>query len=436
MSSSRSESAHISVELGEPEPEDLNADETKSALQKARERAEELCGQVISGRYRIVDLLAMGGMGAVYVGEHVHMHKRVAIKILHPESEDQPEFVARFEREALVGAHVTHPNIAHATDFGKLDDGSFFLILELVEGKNLADMIKEGPMPAPRVARIAQKLAEALTVTHELGIVHRDLKPRNVMLSKNYWPKLIDFGFAKVSMGKLLTAMPKEVRPPSKLTGVGVVFGTINYLAPEAAHGMDAVDERADLYALGLMMYEMLAGKHPFDATDPVEMFNHQRMTKPPPFEARAPGIEVPTELEVIIRKLLEKDPYARIQSAAEVVAAIDALPFELETIVDPARTGRTPTPPPARVKALSAPDQPTPDKPEAKSALEGESAVIPLPKSKVKRKAKGASGKTKLERRVKAEEAASASKGAPVNAMLVVIAIVALAAAAFFAMR
>ena len=434
MSSSSSESAHISVELGEPEPEKRDVDQAnKSASDSARERAEELIGKVISDRYRIVDLIAMGGMGAVYLGEHVHMHKRIAIKILHPDSEDQPDLVARFEREALVGAHVSHPSIAHATDFGKLDDGSYFLILEFVEGKNLADAIKEGPMPAPRVARIARQIADALGVTHELGIVHRDMKPRNIMLAPNHWPKIIDFGFAKVSVGKLLTAVPKEGRPPSRLTGVGVVFGTINYLAPEAAHGMDAVDERADLYALGVMMYEMLAGKHPFDATDPVEMFNHHRMTPPPPFSARAPGIVVPPELDAIVMKLLEKDPYARFQTAADVVAAIDALPFELESIMDPAtlaRASRTPTPPPAKVKAPSAQDKPAQDKPETKEAPKVESTPD-KPKAKAKGKGKGGStSKAAIERK------AAEPKGSPVNAALVVIAIVAVAVAAFFATR
>ncbi|HMY16128.1 MAG TPA: serine/threonine-protein kinase, partial [Polyangium sp.] len=286
--SATNESTNISV--GEASVSGVDVDQANAKVaDTAQDRARAFIGTVVSGRYRIVDLIATGGMGAVYLGEHVLMHKRIAVKILHPEVDDQPEIVARFEREAVVGAHVRHPNIAHATDFGKLDDGAYFLVLDYIEGRNLGDLIREGPMAASRVTRIAKQVAGALAAAHALGIVHRDMKPRNIMLDANMVPHLTDFGFAKMSADKLpLTASRGDARPKSRLTGVGVIFGTINYLAPESAHGMDAVDERADLYALGVMMYEMLAGKHPFDSTDPVEMFNHHRMTPPPPFEKRA----------------------------------------------------------------------------------------------------------------------------------------------------
>ena len=332
MSSSSNESTNISV--GVASLSSVDVDQANAIVaDEAKEHARALIGTVISGRYRIVDLIARGGMGAVYLGEHVHMHKRIAIKILHPENDDQPEIVARFEREAVVGAHVRHPNIASATDFGKLDDGAYFLVLDYIEGKNLGDVLREGPMPVARVVRIAKQVAGALAAAHELGIVHRDMKPRNIMLDANMVPMLIDFGFAKVSEDKLpLTASRRDGRPASRLTGVGVIVGTINYLAPESAHGMDAVDERADLYALGVIMYEMLAGKHPFNSTDPVEMFNHHRMTPPPPFSVRAPGVSVPPEVDAIIRKLLEKDPYERYQTAKELVEALESLPFGHES--------------------------------------------------------------------------------------------------------
>jgi eukaryotic-like serine/threonine-protein kinase len=327
-SSKSNDSSNISVRDASVSTADVDQANARAA-DKAQDRARAFIGTVISGRYRIVDLIATGGMGAVYLGEHVLMHKRVAVKILHPEVDDQPEIVARFEREAVVGAHVRHPNIAHATDFGKLDDGAYFLVLDYIEGRNLGDVIREGPLPFSRVVRIAKQLADALASAHELGIIHRDMKPRNIMLDAYMIPKLIDFGFAKMSLDKLpMTASRAEARPASRLTGVGVIVGTINYLAPESAHGMDAVDERADLYALGVMMYEMLAGKHPFNSTDPVEMFNHHRMTPPPPFSTRAPGVEVPPELDQIIRRLLEKDPYDRYQTAQELVDALEALPF------------------------------------------------------------------------------------------------------------
>jgi eukaryotic-like serine/threonine-protein kinase len=330
--SESNESTNISV--GEASVSTVDVDHANARVaEQAQERARSFIGSVVSGRYRIVDLIAAGGMGAVYLGEHVLMHKRIAVKILHPEVDDQPEIVARFEREALVGAHVRHPNVASATDFGKLDDGAYFLVLDYIEGRNLGEVIRDGPMPVSRVVRIAKQIAGALAAAHALGIVHRDMKPRNIMLDTNMVPKLIDFGFAKVSVDKLpLTASRDEARPASRLTGVGVIFGTINYLAPESAHGMDAVDARADLYALGVMTYEMLAGKHPFDSTDPVEMFKHHRLTAPPLFSARSPGVTVPPELDAIVRKLLEKDPYDRYQTAQELVEALDALPFGHES--------------------------------------------------------------------------------------------------------
>jgi serine/threonine protein kinase len=372
---------------------------------KAAQSARSFIGTVVSGRYRIVDLIATGGMGAVYLGEHVHMHKRIAVKILHPEVDDQPEIVARFEREAVVGAHVRHPNIAHATDFGKLDDGAYFLVLDYIEGRNLGELIREGPIAVSRVVRIAKQLAGALAAAHELGIVHRDMKPRNIMLDDHLVPHLIDFGFAKVSVDKLpLTASPGDARPASRLTGVGVIFGTVKYLAPESAHGMDAVDARADLYALGVIIYEMLAGKHPFESTDPVEMFNHHRMTPPPPFAVRSPGVTVPPELDVIVRKLLEKDPYDRYQTANELVDALDALPFGHESEEKP----KTTTPPP----------------PPVVKSTEKQVEAVPT-------KSTGATSKKKKKKAAQAQAAAN-----KLTYVFAAIAAVAVVVAAFFATR
>ncbi|WP_437779498.1 protein kinase domain-containing protein [Sorangium sp. So ce1097] len=308
-----------------PEPP-LTSDEA------AKQRAAAYLGRVISKRYRIDEVIAMGGMGAVYRGEHVHMHKRVAIKILHPDTERLPELVHRFEREAIAGAHIQHRNVATATDFGEAEDGSFFLVLEYVRGTTLHEIIRRGPMPIARAVVIARQLAAALDATHAMHIVHRDLKPRNVMVVEPQGDlvKLIDFGLAKVSVDQLRrsVASPESVRAPeslpARLTTAGVIFGTIAYLAPESALGMDFVDERADLYALGLIFYEMLAGKHPFPSRDPVELFNQHRSAPVPAIAEHAPGVAVPPAIEAVVRRLLEKQPRARFETAAELIGALD----------------------------------------------------------------------------------------------------------------
>jgi serine/threonine-protein kinase len=307
-------------------------------------RAAASIGRVISERYRVDDLLAMGGMGAVYRGTHLLLKKRIAIKILHPGTENLPELVTRFEREAIAGAHVQHPSVAAATDFGTLEDGSYFLILEYVKGRTIHHAIKRGgPFEARRAAKIARQIASALGAAHAIGILHRDVKPRNIMLVEGTddVAKLIDFGLAKVPVAAISAAADRLSRvsilgrgsalslrnpsDPDRLTMEGMIFGTIAYLAPEAALGMDAVDERSDLYALGIVLYEMLAGKHPFEAIDATELFKQQRFVLPPPIAERSPGVKVPAALEAVVMCLLDKAPDLRYPNAAAVIEAIDA---------------------------------------------------------------------------------------------------------------
>lgn len=314
---------------------------------QAQARAASAVGQVISERYRVDDLLAMGGMGAVYRGTHLLLKKRIAIKILHPGTENLPELVTRFEREAIAGAHVQHPNVAAATDFGTLDDGSYFLVLEYVKGRTLHHTIKSGGALAPdRAVKIARQLASALAKTHAIGIVHRDVKPRNIMLVEGEGDvaKLIDFGLAKVPVAVFSAAADRlsrvsmghgsglSLRSPSvaeRLTVEGTIFGTIAYLAPEAALGMDAVDERSDLYALGIVLYEMLAGKHPFEGIDATELFKQQRFAVPPPIAERAPGTAVPAAIEAVVMRLLDKAPDLRYPSGEALIEALDAALIE-----------------------------------------------------------------------------------------------------------
>jgi serine/threonine-protein kinase len=313
-------------------------------------------GQVLADRYRIVKLLGSGGMGSVYRAEHVHMKKPVAVKILHRHMTTNAEVVARFEREAVAAGRIEHPNVAAATDFGKAADGSFYLALEYVEGKSLGDVIEQGPIAPYRALVIARQIADALAAAHAAGIVHRDLKPDNVLLVERDglgdFVKVLDFGIAKVHLDE----------GSGPLTQIGTIFGTPQYMSPEQGQGR-TVDGRSDLYALGIILYEMLTGKLPFDADDLVVLITRQ-VTEPAP---QLPD-SIPAPVRALTHQLLEKKPEARVQTAAELVDRIDELLGELAT------SARTPAPP----RAGSAPSA---SRFEARvSAARAESGPVAVP--------------------------------------------------------
>lgn len=273
--------------------------------------ATSLVGTLVADRYQVEALLGEGAMGAVYRAKHIHMQKDVALKVLHQTTSTNPEVVKRFEREAVAAGRVQHPNVAGASDFGRLADGSFYLVLEYVGGQSLGGLIEEtGIMPPERAARIGLQIAAALSAAHAEGIVHRDLKPENVMLPTGDHEgdivKVLDFGMAKVAQA--------EEAKATKLTMHGAVYGTPAYMAPEQAAGND-VDHRADLYALGLMLYEMVSGGPPFTADQVMALLVKQMTEQAPPLPST-----VPRQLSKLIMQLLEKDAAARHQSADEVV--------------------------------------------------------------------------------------------------------------------
>jgi eukaryotic-like serine/threonine-protein kinase len=286
---------------------------------------ESLVGHVLSGRYFIERLLGEGGMGAVYQAEHTHMHKRLAVKVLHPEMSRLPEVVARFEREAMAAAHIDHPNVAAATDFGKLDDGSFFLALEYVEGQGLREALTAGRLELGRALHIVRQIASALWRAHALGIVHRDLKPENVMLVRRDddpdFVKVLDFGIAKVPVGSLVG---EHKASGQALTQLGMVYGTPEYMAPEQALGQP-VDARADLYALGAMAFEMITGVRPFDHESKVTLLGMHVTAPIPSMREKAPAANVPPEIETIVTRLLAKEAGARFPDAKELIEALDS---------------------------------------------------------------------------------------------------------------
>jgi serine/threonine-protein kinase len=275
-------------------------------------------------------------MGAVYQAEHTHMRKRLAVKVLHPDMSRLPEVVARFEREAMAAAHIDHPNVAAATDFGKLDDGSFFLVLEYVEGSSLREVITEGRVELGRALHVARQIASALGRAHALGIVHRDLKPENVMLVARdgdpNFAKVLDFGIAKVPIGGLTGESQKAGPAGPVLTQLGMVYGTPEYMAPEQALGQ-AVDPRADLYALGVIMFEMIVGARPYEHESKVTLLGMHVTAPIPKMRDRAPEANVPAEVDAIVTRLLAKEASARFADSKDLVEAIDAASVHLAAI-------------------------------------------------------------------------------------------------------
>ncbi|MDB4941561.1 MAG: Serine/threonine-protein kinase pkn3 [Labilithrix sp.] len=283
-------------------------------------------GAIVSDRYRVVDRIGEGGMGVVYRVEHTHMRKLFAMKVLHREMLRLPEVVSRFEREAVLAGSIAHPNVAAATDFGKLPDGSFFLVLELVTGKSLRELVDEaangsaGLVEMHRVLAIMRGIVAGVGAAHAKGIVHRDLKPENIMLverdGNRDFVKVLDFGIAK---GESAASRPAPGAQP--LTQIGAVMGTPQYMAPEQAIGAE-VDQRSDLYAIGVIFHELVAGAPPFtgDALQVLRQHLTEQPTPVPP--ERVVGLAV--DVAAIVRKLLEKEPGARYQTAAELAAALE----------------------------------------------------------------------------------------------------------------
>jgi len=279
--------------------------------------SDEWLGRIIDGRYLILERLGEGGMGAVFVAEHTSLRKRVALKVIHAHFVGNDEIAARFAREAMTSAHIEHPNVASALDFGSLPEGGAYLVMQLVRGPSLSEHIaRNGALSCRETCEIAAQIADAVAAAHASGIVHRDLKPDNVVLMPNEdgppTVKVLDFGIAHV---KAQSAAPSAVS--KGLTRQGVVIGTPGYMPPEQATGQ-IVDERADLYALGVILWELLTGTMPFEGSTFSEIVTRQ-LSGPAPELVLSTQTAVPDELRRLVRALLERSPAARPSSATEV---------------------------------------------------------------------------------------------------------------------
>jgi serine/threonine-protein kinase len=278
-------------------------------------------GRDIGGKYQIVQKIGSGGMGAVYKAAQPNIGRPVAIKILHSKLVNRKDLVSRFSREAKALAHLSHPNTVKVFDDGELEDGSLYIVMEFLEGKNLNQTVRSGgPMPVERALPILIQVCGALEEAHSHGIIHRDLKPENIFLCNQGglkdFPKVLDFGLAKVT--------DKEMRPGSIiLTQEGMVFGTPEFMSPEQAQGK-TLDARSDIYSLATILYEVLTGKLPFDARSPMEFIQHHVMTKPILLDERVPGLAFPPGLADVLARALAKDPDHRYQTAAEFSAALE----------------------------------------------------------------------------------------------------------------
>ncbi|MBL8601919.1 MAG: serine/threonine protein kinase [Myxococcales bacterium] len=288
---------------------------------KAPDAIDPRVGLVLGERYRIVERIGTGGMGAVYRGEHITLKRRVAIKVLHPEMSVVPEVVERFEREARAAAALEHPNVVAVTDFGRAPDGLFYLVMEFIEGLSLRDALDaEAPFRIGRVANLARQMGSALAKAHALGIVHRDLKPENVMLLRredgSEDVKVVDFGIAKV---------PASQRGPvdRAKTQAGMVYGTPEYMPPEQALGGE-VGASADIYAMGVLLFEALTGRRPYDADDVVTLLAKQVNAPIPNASERRPGA-FSTAVDGVLARMMAKAPGARYGAALEAVEAFNA---------------------------------------------------------------------------------------------------------------
>jgi serine/threonine protein kinase len=343
------------------------------------ERASESrgIGKELAGKYRIDGFLKRGGMGAVYKGTHLMLGKPVAIKLINPELVTSADIVDRFQREARAAANLTHPNIVIVHDLGQTAEGELYIAMELVVGRSLKQVIKEdGPMEPDRAVQQLKAMCSALALAHRNGVIHRDLKPQNIMVSEdsegNEVPKILDFGIAK-------TFEPDS----TALTATGTVIGTPQYMSPEQAKGM-AVDMRSDLYSLGIILYEMLVGKVPFDDNSiPAVLVKHLSEMPAPPRQLRA---DLSPALEAVVLRTLEKDPEKRYQSAEELSQGLEQalvgvaplpppvpayqvdVPTVAETAVTGATTRRVATCPTAPI-AQSSPPRP-PDSRAKKTGL------------------------------------------------------------------
>ena len=297
------------------------------------------------GAYRIIEPLGQGGMATVFKAYHAALDRYVAIKVLHPAFKEDPNFLSRFNREARIVAKLDHPNIVPIYDFAQ-DADTPYLVMRYVEGKTLKAILREGPIPTERVFSIIRPALDGLAYAHAQGVLHRDIKPSNIMVANDEHVYLADFGLARIAKAGEST-MSQDM-----------LIGTPQYISPEQASGKP-IDERSDIYSVGIVLYEMLTGRVPFSADTPYSVI-HDHIYTPLPLPTSI-NPNLPPNLERVLVKALDKDPAARYASANELSAALDQARVAAPVVVSaPAQPGTTPAP----ASLPSLPEPATPPKP------------------------------------------------------------------------
>lgn len=261
-------------------------------------------GTVIGGKYEVVGKLGAGGMGVVMEARHTSLDRRVAVKLLHTESTDDPEFRARFDREARVMSRLDHPNAVTVFDYGE-HDGALFIVMEYLVGHPLESEVGDGPIDKRRALEIGLQMCDVLTVTHEMGLVHRDIKPENIFITDTDagpHATLVDFGLAFIAKDEDLSRMTQE----------GQLAGTPQFLSPEQARGLPDIGPKSDVYSMGCVLYELLCGEPVVEPATLIEMLNAHVYVPATSMRVEAPDAEIPGSLDNFVLSMLAKEPAGR----------------------------------------------------------------------------------------------------------------------------
>ncbi len=306
----------------------LDADRCEDGTLLAVVKRDPLIGRLVAERYKILEAIGIGGFSTVYKGSQINLHRFVAIKVLHPHLVASPEKIRRFQQEAEAISKIVHHNVASVIDYGVLSEGQPYLIMEYLDGKNLAEVIQEaGCLSAERITLLMIQACDGLSAAHITGLVHRDIKPANMVLvtaeDGSERLKVLDFGLAKVTS--------PDGSAAEHLTQTGEVLGTPAYMSPEQCMGTP-LDGRSDIYSLGCVMYTALTGKHALEAENSFDIMNKHLNVKPVSMARIRPDLKIPPSLQKIVYKSLEKEPADRYQTVAELKNDLLGVPIPITT--------------------------------------------------------------------------------------------------------